>query len=283
MGQPARGGRRAAARADRALAWIDEYGDRDGDGYVEYQRTHRPRAAEPGLEGLVGLDALRRRPARGAADRAVRGAGLRVRRAARPRRTSRPRPATTSSPTALRGPGRRAEGAVQPRLLARRPGLATSLGLDRDKQPLDGLASNMGHCLWTGIVDEEKAGPSPSTSLPRHVHRVGHPHARHVDGRLQPDQLPQRASGRTTTPSRWPGSCGTDSERGAPCDGRSPSGRWPTTMAACPSCSVACPGGARRARARTRRRARRRRGPRRRRCCSCEPCLDWTSTSRLDG
>ena len=25
--------------ADRALAWIDEFGDRDGDGYVEYQRT----------------------------------------------------------------------------------------------------------------------------------------------------------------------------------------------------------------------------------------------------
>ncbi len=26
--------------ADRALAWIDEFGDRDGDGYVEYQRTN---------------------------------------------------------------------------------------------------------------------------------------------------------------------------------------------------------------------------------------------------
>src|SRR6185369_4477181 len=25
--------------ADRALAWIDEHGDRDGDGYIEYQRT----------------------------------------------------------------------------------------------------------------------------------------------------------------------------------------------------------------------------------------------------
>ena len=25
--------------ADRALAWVDEFGDRDGDGYVEYQRT----------------------------------------------------------------------------------------------------------------------------------------------------------------------------------------------------------------------------------------------------
>src|SRR5205823_7652797 len=25
--------------ADRALAWVEEFGDRDGDGYVEYQRS----------------------------------------------------------------------------------------------------------------------------------------------------------------------------------------------------------------------------------------------------
>jgi glycogen debranching enzyme len=25
--------------ADRALEWIDRYGDRDGDGFVEYQRA----------------------------------------------------------------------------------------------------------------------------------------------------------------------------------------------------------------------------------------------------
>jgi len=32
-----------------------------------------------------------------------------------------------------------------------------ALALDRDKRPVDALASNMGHCLWTGIVDEDKA------------------------------------------------------------------------------------------------------------------------------
>ncbi len=32
-----------------------------------------------------------------------------------------------------------------------------ALGLDADKQPIDALASNMGHCLWTGIADVEKA------------------------------------------------------------------------------------------------------------------------------
>ena len=32
-----------------------------------------------------------------------------------------------------------------------------ALALDRDKRPVDSLASNMGHCLWTGIVDDDQA------------------------------------------------------------------------------------------------------------------------------
>ncbi len=31
------------------------------------------------------------------------------------------------------------------------------MGLDRDKRPIDAMASNMGHCLWTGILDDDKA------------------------------------------------------------------------------------------------------------------------------
>ena len=30
-------------------------------------------------------------------------------------------------------------------------------GLNADKRPIDALASNIGHCLWTGIVDDSKA------------------------------------------------------------------------------------------------------------------------------
>jgi glycogen debranching enzyme len=33
-----------------------------------------------------------------------------------------------------------------------------ALGLDRDKRPIDAVTSNMGHCLWTGILDRDKAG-----------------------------------------------------------------------------------------------------------------------------
>ncbi|MEU7894363.1 glycogen debranching N-terminal domain-containing protein [Nonomuraea sp. NPDC049152] len=32
-----------------------------------------------------------------------------------------------------------------------------AMGLDGRGEPIDGLGSNMGHCLWTGIVDEDKA------------------------------------------------------------------------------------------------------------------------------
>jgi glycogen debranching enzyme len=39
-----------------------------------------------------------------------------------------------------------------------------AMALDRDKRPVDALASNMGHCLWTGIVDEDKA-PSVAAHL----------------------------------------------------------------------------------------------------------------------
>jgi glycogen debranching enzyme len=32
-----------------------------------------------------------------------------------------------------------------------------AMGLDRDKRPIDALTSNIGHCLWTGILDADKA------------------------------------------------------------------------------------------------------------------------------
>ena len=32
-----------------------------------------------------------------------------------------------------------------------------AVGLDADKRPIDSLTSNIGHCLWAGIIDEDKA------------------------------------------------------------------------------------------------------------------------------
>ena len=32
-----------------------------------------------------------------------------------------------------------------------------AVGLDAEKRPIDSLTSNVGHCLWTGVVDDDKA------------------------------------------------------------------------------------------------------------------------------
>ena len=66
--------------AMRALNWIDEYGDLDGDGFVEYHRR-----SERGLENQSWKDSHNSQlfhdgHAGDRADRAVRGAGLRLRR-----------------------------------------------------------------------------------------------------------------------------------------------------------------------------------------------------------
>ena len=52
----------------------------------------------------------------------------------------------------------------------------------------------MGHCLWTGIVDDEQGRRRSPQRLhgARDVHRLRDAHPGLVDGRLQPDELPQR-------------------------------------------------------------------------------------------
>ena len=44
--------------ARRALDWIERHGDRDGDGFVEYERRTPARTREPVMEGLGRLTAI---------------------------------------------------------------------------------------------------------------------------------------------------------------------------------------------------------------------------------
>ena len=87
--------------AERALEWMDAYGDRDGDGFA---RVHRERArpAPSGVEGLLQRGVPCRRYAGRRTHRAVRGAGVCVR---RPLRHGAPR--VSAGP---RGAGRPADG-----------------------------------------------------------------------------------------------------------------------------------------------------------------------------
>ncbi len=148
--------RRLLPAADQALAWIEDYGDRDGDGYVEYQRTLARGLANQGWKD--SWDGVRYRDGRVAtaplALCEVQGyvyAAYRAR-AAIARRLG-------DQVLALRHDRRADE--LQARFdrdfwLAGPEWFAVAL--DPDKGPVDSLASNMGHCLWSGIVRPERAG-----------------------------------------------------------------------------------------------------------------------------
>ncbi len=141
--------------ADRALQWIDEYGDRDGDGYVEYQR-----ATDQGLENQGWKDSwdstrfangeLAHAPIALCEVQAYTYAALR----ARAHFASEAGDATLADRLGTR--------AADLKTAFNRDFWVEELGwyamaLDRDKRPVDALTSNMGHCLWAGIVDEDRA------------------------------------------------------------------------------------------------------------------------------
>jgi glycogen debranching enzyme len=140
----------------RALAWIDEYGDRDGDGFVEYRRR-----TERGLENQSWKDS-------GDSQRFADG------------RLAEPPIAPCEVQGYVYDAKRRiaelAREAWGDHVLARRldeeadrlrerfdeafwvddRGGFYALALDAEKERVDSLCSNIGHLLWSGIVPEER-------------------------------------------------------------------------------------------------------------------------------
>jgi glycogen debranching enzyme len=141
--------------ADRALDWIRDYGDRDGDGFVEYERLNDHGLINQGwkdswdginfadgriaeapialceVQGYVYSAYLARAwMAHDAGDRAL-AAELRAR-------------------------AKRLKKRFNEQFWLPDRGYY-AIALDRDKRPVDACASNMGHCLWSGIVDQNKA------------------------------------------------------------------------------------------------------------------------------
>ena len=123
------------------------------------RRVPAPRDArhrQPELEGLVQLDGLPRRLARARADRAGRGAGLRLRREAAHRGARAPRVATTRRRRRVSSARRRRCASGSTRRSGSRSAAGTRSASTRDKRPVDALASNMGHLLWSGIVPADR-------------------------------------------------------------------------------------------------------------------------------
>ena len=68
-----------------------------------------------------------------------------------------------------------------------------AFALDGEKKKVLSVASNPGHCLWSGIVPPERAGTCRGAAdAAGHVERVGHPHTVGGPSRLQPVFLPER-------------------------------------------------------------------------------------------
>ncbi|SHF10894.1 amylo-alpha-1,6-glucosidase [Streptoalloteichus hindustanus] len=140
---------------DRALEWVERYGDKDGDGFVEYQRaTDRGLVNQGWKDSSAGLnfeDGTTAEPpiALVEVQGYVYAAYLARAYLARQR---------DDEPTAERfldKASRLREEFNRRFWLEDRDYFAVAL--DADKRPVDGLASNMGHCLWTGIADPDKA------------------------------------------------------------------------------------------------------------------------------
>jgi glycogen debranching enzyme len=143
-----------AARA--ALDWMSTYGDRDGDGYLEYATRSRLGLSNQGWkdsgDAVMHADGALARPpialaeVQGYAYAAYEGAAELAQllgddtEAARWRRRAEALRAAFNRDFWLEHEG------------------FYSLALDGDKRPCEVITSNPGHCLWTGVVDENQAG-----------------------------------------------------------------------------------------------------------------------------
>ncbi len=141
--------------AERAIEWIERFGDADGDGYVEYHRaTDRGLVNQGWKDSWDGIRYADGRIAQAPialseVQAYVYGAYLARAHFAFEARD----PATYGR---YRAKARALKEAFNRDFWLEERG-SFAVGLDADKRPIDSVTSNVGHCLWTGIVDEEKA------------------------------------------------------------------------------------------------------------------------------
>jgi glycogen debranching enzyme len=146
---------RLLPHAERALTWLVERGDRDGDTFVEYQRaTDRGLANQGWKDSWDGVTFADGTVASGPiALCEVQGYTY----AAYVARAHFAWEAGDESTRAVWADRAAAlKTAFNERFWLPEQGWY-ALALDGTKRPVDSLASNMGHCLWSGIIDEDKA------------------------------------------------------------------------------------------------------------------------------
>ncbi|MFZ4515494.1 MAG: glycogen debranching N-terminal domain-containing protein [Acidimicrobiia bacterium] len=141
--------------ADRALEWMEKFGDIDGDGYLEYERTSDRGLSNQGWKD--SWDSIR------FADGELAHAPIalcEVQGYAYAAYIARAYFAIETGDNELAARYREKAYALK-RKFNEDFWLddvgAFAIALNRDKRPVNAISSNMGHCLWTGIVDAEKA------------------------------------------------------------------------------------------------------------------------------
>jgi glycogen debranching enzyme len=142
--------------ADRSLEWIQRDGDRDGDGFVEYARLNEHGLINQGwkdswdgisfADGTLAEAPIALCEVQGYVYAAYIARGLLAEISG-----------DHEAAEAWSGRAEELKREFNERFWLPEHGYF-ALALDRDKRHVDACASNMGHCLWSGIVDEDKAG-----------------------------------------------------------------------------------------------------------------------------
>jgi glycogen debranching enzyme len=141
--------------ADRALDWIRDYGDSDGDGFVEYERLNDQGLINQGWKD--SWDGINFADGR-IADAPIALCEVQgyVYSAYIARAWMAHDAGDQTLAAELRDRAERLKRQFNEQFWLPDRGYY-AIALDRDKRPVDACASNMGHCLWSGIVDEDKA------------------------------------------------------------------------------------------------------------------------------
>lgn len=147
--------RRLLPVADRALGWMEDHGDLDGDGFIEYKRKTdkglRNQGWKDSGDGINFADGTLAEPPIALCEVQGYAYAAYVGRALLARAAGDPQTADSCITKALK-----LKKAFNDQFWLPEDGYI-AVALDRNKTPVDALASNMAHCLWTGIIDEDKA------------------------------------------------------------------------------------------------------------------------------
>lgn len=148
---------------EAALNWMDRFGDRDGDGFIEYERSRPSGLINQGWkdshDSIFHRDGTSARPpialceVQGYACMAKMNAAVMARELGHSRLADE----WERQAAALKAKFNQAFWSNEIRTF--------SIALDGDKNPCSVRSSNVGHCLFTGIVDDDRAARIAETLM----------------------------------------------------------------------------------------------------------------------